>query len=136
MLSLILQIVLDLLDENGEYLPDPQSETAYAANRIRNYLTWHFEEDLSVRKIGNALNMSPSTVAHVFRDYMGISPFQYLQQIRIGEAQTLLITTDLSIRDIALRCGYNSAENMYVAFRKSTGMSPSRYRMSQHSLQN
>ena len=81
------------------------------------------------------MHSSTSTVSHSFRKELGISPIQYLQRIRIGEAQTLLGSSDLSIRDIALRVGYNSAENMYLAFRKHTGMSPSRYRDAQKHLQ-
>ena len=74
--------------------------------------------------------MSEYHVAHVFKDEMGTSPMQYVMHRRMGEAQTLLMDTNLSIGDIADCLGYTNPWNFSTAFGKCVGMTPSQYRQS------
>ena len=135
-LQLMTSIIRTLLDETEELRrKESKTDSEYAAERIRQYICYHFDEDITLESIASIMHTSVSTVSHAFRRHMQLSPLQYLQRIRIGEAQTLLGSSDLSIREIAIRVGYNSPENMYLAFRKHTGMSPSEYRTSQKQLQ-
>jgi AraC-like DNA-binding protein len=58
----------------------------------------------------------------------GYSPMQYLLRRRVGEAQTLLITTDLPIAEIAGRVGYDTQSYFNLQFTRHVGMPPKRYR--------
>lgn len=53
---------------------------------------------------------------------------QYIIRRRIGEAQNLLISTDRSITDIALSCGYNNSNYFQSVFKNLVGMTPGQYR--------
>ena len=58
----------------------------------------------------------------------GYSPIQYLLRRRIGEAQTLLITTDYSITQIAGMVGYDTQSYFNMQFTKNVGISPKKFR--------
>ena len=58
----------------------------------------------------------------------GYSPIQYLLRRRLGEAQTLLISTDLPIIDITLMTGFDTQNYFNAQFTKHVGVSPKRYR--------
>ena len=66
--------------------------------------------------------------AHKFKELYDYSPIEYLQRRRIGEAQTLLINTDLSITTIAYQVGFNSSSYFTTLFKKVVNLSPRVYR--------
>lgn len=96
--------------------------------RIKKYIDEHFTEPITLQSIGSALYISPYYLSHVFKEMSGYSPMQYLLRRRIGEAQTLLLTTDYSITMIAGMVGYDTHSYFNSQFTKHVGMSPMKYR--------
>lgn len=96
--------------------------------RIRAYIDQNYSSDLTLDSIGEALNMSPYYMGHIFKEITGYSPIQYIMRRRIGEAQTLLISTKHSITRIATMVGYDNSSYFNRLFTKNVGMSPKRYR--------
>ncbi len=97
-------------------------------SRIKSYIDRHYMEPLTLQSMGEALHVSPYYLSHVFKEMSGYSPMQYLLRRRIGEAQTLLITTDLPITEIAGRVGYDTQSYFNLQFSKHVGMPPNQYR--------
>lgn len=97
-------------------------------NRILNYLDEHFTENISINKVANSLGCSNSYISHLFKNSMGITPIQYVIKRRIGLAQTLLISTDLSATQIATMVGYDNTNYFINSFTKIIGITPIRYR--------
>ena len=62
--------------------------------RVKDYIDRHFREPITLQSIAKELYMSPYYLAHVFKQMSGYPPIQYLLRRRIGEAQTLLISTE------------------------------------------
>ena len=91
------------------------------AHRIKDYIDRHFAEDFSLQSMADALHVSPYYLAHVCKDVTGYSPLQYVLRRRIGEAQTLLITTELPV-------GYDNPSHFNAQFSKAVGMSPRTFR--------
>ena len=87
-------------------------------------------EPITLQSMGEALHISPYYLSHVFKQMSGYSPVQYLLRRRIGEAQTLLITTDLSITRIAEMVGYDTQSYFNLQFTKNVGMPPGKFRQS------
>ena len=85
-------------------------------------------EPITLQSMGEALHISPYYLSHVFKQMSGYSPVQYLLRRRIGEAQTLLITTDFSITRIAEMVGYDTQSYFNLQFTKNVGMPPNKYR--------
>ncbi len=109
--------------------PEEESEEERILSmRIRAYLDAHYMDDLDLPAIADSLHMSAPYLSHVFKRAFGYSPMNYLIRRRIGEAQTLLITTDLSITEIGERVGYETTSYFSTHFAKQVGMSPKKYR--------
>ena len=103
-------------------------EPSVLGRRIKAYIDQYYKENLTLQSIGEALHISPYYLSHVFKQMSGYSPMQYLLRRRIGEAQTLLITTDLPISTIAGMVGYDTQSYFNLQFSKHVGMPPKKYR--------
>ena len=66
----------------------------------------------------------------VFRRGTGVSIGEYLAQCRVAEAQRLLIATDATTSEIAVRAGFGSTSRLYERFVRDCGMPPAAYRAS------
>mgnify|MGYP002224503495 CR=1 FL=1 len=65
--------------------------------------------------------MPISIIYHIiFKEETGFSPMQYVTRRRIGEAQNLLINTQLSITEIAANVGYNNSNYFQNVFKKNS----------------
>ena len=73
-------------------------------------------------------SITPSHAVHVFKPVFGVSPVQYLNSRRIGQAQHFLLTTDLSASQIASQVGISNVNYFYTVFKKLVGRSPASYR--------
>lgn len=96
--------------------------------RVKRYIDAHYMEDISLQTLADALGLSPYYIAHAFKHMSGYSPMQYLLRRRIGEAQTLLITTKLPITQVAQMVGYDTPSQFNLHFTKNVGISPRKYR--------
>lgn len=128
LLHALLVSVLTVTEGVGETRENPADEPHILGSRIKDYIDRHYMEPITLQSMGEALRISPYYLSHVFKQMSGYSPVQYLLRRRIGEAQTLLITTELSVTRIAEMVGYDSQSYFNLQFTKNVGMPPSRYR--------
>jgi AraC-like DNA-binding protein len=85
--------------------------------------------DFSLYGLAERLGLSPRQTARLVRGETGRSFRELKAAARIERARKLLAASDLSILEVALRSGWNSASQFHDAFRRSVGLTPSRYRM-------
>ena len=125
----LLMAILTLVQQFRGALAEGSAQDANVfAQRIKDYIDRHFAEEFSLQQMADALHVSPYYLAHVCKDTTGYSPVQYLRRRRIGEAQTLLITTDLPVTRIAAQVGYDNPSHFNAQFSKAVGMSPRTFR--------
>lgn len=124
----LLVKVLTVTDGVDAIVEKPVEEPHVLGRRIKEYIDRHYMEPITLQSMGEALHISPYYLSHVFKQMSGYSPVQYLLRRRIGEAQTLLITTDLSITRIAEMVGYDTQSYFNLQFTKNVGMPPNKYR--------
>jgi len=72
--------------------------------------------------------MSRSGLYQAFLEYVGRAPGNELQRVRIDRARKLLVESRDKLEVVAEKCGYQSANTFWFAFRQATGMSPRDYR--------
>ncbi|HIK39474.1 helix-turn-helix domain-containing protein [Thermoleptolyngbya sp. M55_K2018_002] len=96
--------------------------------QVLDYLNDHLDQEIKLADLANLLGISQFHFSRLFKQSVGLSPYQYLLQQRIETAKRLLKQTDDSIMEIALSCGFNSHSHLTQQFRKLTGITPSRYR--------
>lgn len=105
-----------------------ETEKSTLALHAKEYIDQHYNEPLTLQQIGELFHVSPYYLAHAFKETCGYSPRQYLLRRRIGEAQDLLISTDLPIARIAELVGYETQNYFDLQFSKHTGMAPRKFR--------
>ena len=125
----LLGRILYLTGAAPQRLP-AETEQGALGLRVKEYIDQHYSEALTLQQIGQVLHVSPYYLAHAFKETCGYSPRQYLLRRRIGEAQNLLISTDLPISRIAELVGYDTQNYFDLQFSKHTGMSPRKFRQS------
>ena len=84
--------------------------------------------DFSLYGLAERLNLSSRQTARLVRGETGRSFRELKASARIERARKLLASSDLSILEVALRSGWNSASQFHEAFRRGVGLTPSRYR--------
>ena len=125
----LLMAILTLVEQFRAALAGGSVADANAfARRIKDYIDRHFAEEFSLQQMADALHVSPYYLAHVCKEAIGYSPLQYVLRRRIGEAQTLLITTDLPVTRIAAQVGYDNPSHFNAQFSKAVGMPPRTFR--------
>jgi AraC-like DNA-binding protein len=85
-------------------------------------------EPVSPSSLASSAGMSPTRFARLMKRLFGLTPSQYIAKHRVGVASELLRTTNNSIADIALACGYYDHSAFTRVFHKLTGVSPTAFR--------
>ena len=88
----------------------------------------HFDQPLSVPQLAARMFLSSGRFSEIFKKEMGTPPGDYLRRLRLAKAQELLREGNLSITQIAFRCGFNDAAQFSRAFRATFDITPSDYR--------
>ena len=84
--------------------------------------------ELDIKAVGNLSFVTSSTLQRGFLKYVGMSPKQYLTQLRMNLALELLAENKLTIKEIATACGFVDEKYVSRAFKKRQGCAPSRFR--------
>lgn len=126
----IFLLIRSLFEKEEDEAPEESTlEEIPLALRVKEFLDEHFTEDLSLHFLSKKFNISPYYLAHLFKKQFNYSPVQYILRRRLGLAQTLLITTNLSVGQIAAQVGYSNPSHFNILFTKNVGIAPRKYRM-------
>ena len=96
--------------------------------KVLAYVSSHYKEDIKVADIAKMCNVSYSYFSRTFNKMMNTSFNDYLNYIRISEAEKLLITSDLNITEIAMEVGFSTTSYFIKQFKDRKKMSPKRYK--------
>lgn len=86
------------------------------------------ESAFRIEEIMGSLGISPGYGLEVFRKVYGLSPRQFLSELKLQEAKVLIRQPELSLKEIGLRLGYSQLSHFSRQFKRWTGMSPLHYR--------
>ncbi|MDO4615163.1 MAG: helix-turn-helix domain-containing protein [Lachnospiraceae bacterium] len=107
-----------------------KTTSSSVARRVQEYIDAHYHETITLADIGRELSLSEYYLAHAFKNEYNVPPMQYMMERRIGEAQQLLMSTDLPIGDIAESLGFSSVSHFNTMFSKYVAISPGKFRKS------
>jgi len=114
----------NLLDDNVRL---PQATSALV-KRALAYIHQNYALPLSRQQIAWYVGVSERYLSEIFKQEMGISPWDVLVRFRIQRARELLKTSDSSITEIAIQVGFSDSSYFGRVFKKQTGLSPKAYR--------
>lgn len=101
--------------------------------KVIEYMYEHFTEDLTVDGLAEIACLSRYHFCRSFRRACGTTVMRFLKDLRLAQARTLLITTDLSVTEVALSAGFKDLSHFERTFRTKYRTTPSRYRRLVHS---
>ncbi len=107
---------------------DVEKQSLYGLERAINHINQNLENPLTLDELAKEANMNRSYFCTIFKKLNGISPWDYITIKRIEKAVGLLKSTNLTMLEIALNCGFNNTANFNRAFKKVKGRVPGSYR--------
>jgi AraC-like DNA-binding protein len=98
----------------------------------KHFMEKFYADKIELDKIAMAACMSRFHFIRVFQSIYGITPRQFLKDVRINKAKTLL-KKGVAVTTVCCEVGYDSLPTFSTAFKKGTGMSPGKYQQSYNS---
>lgn len=105
----------------------PGSLSPLQIQRVCDYVRAHLNSDMAVADLACQVNLSPHHFSMLFKQAVGVPPYQYVLQKRIDEAVRRLSAGRMTLSDVALSLGFSDQSHFSRAFRKLTGTTPTRY---------
>ncbi len=124
-------LVASLLALDQSLVSHLRRERGLAANlrrRVLAYIDAHLEDTITVESLAAIAGQSPFHFLRQFRLSMGETPHRYVVRQRLARARQLLLHTNLSVVEIALRCGFDDPSHFARRFRERYRTAPSAFR--------
>jgi len=114
------------LAETTEVVPSQnvQSEIVSAIH----YINKHYNEQISLDMVADMVHLSKYHFCRLFHSATGATFLDYIYNVRLSKVHKMLLETDLSINDIAIRCGFTSTAHLTRIFRRIYNISPRDFR--------
>jgi len=135
--QIISSIVLYLLGTVYYKDKNMRFTDSLAISRIdeaRTIMKQNIESDISPEKIADKLGVSYSWFRKKFKQYVDVSPAQYLLNLKFLRSKELLDTTEMSISEIAFKLNFETTSQFSTFFRKKEGVPPLQYRKEGRSI--
>lgn len=132
----LMRILYELGDHPEEYRPlassafagSKTSSESRRVHKVQQYVEKHFSEDITLDKLAGIVAMSPSSFSRFFKQRAGMSPMDYVIDVRLGHASQMLIDSTVSIAEIAYMCGFQNISNFNRLFKRKKDRTPKEFR--------
>lgn len=99
--------------------------------RMLRFIQTNLERELTVSEIAASASLSASECLRCFHSVIGVTPMQYVKQLRLQRAAQLLAATDWTVAEIGAQCGFQEMSYFTKAFKALRGQTPTAYRQAQ-----
>lgn len=119
---------ISLFENRVSSASEPEKQEERTITGITKYLQEHLAEDLSLSVLAEEFHLNPQYISQLFKNEIGVNFLTYLTNIRMEKAKKLLLSTSLSVAEVAEKSGYGDYRVFSKVFKKSEGITPSQYR--------
>ena len=98
------------------------------ASRIADYISKNYLSGITLDGLSEEFHFSKNHIINIFSREYGMTPFEYINSLRIKKAEWMLEVTTRTAEAIALECGFNNYSHFYKTFRQMRGISPTDWR--------
>lgn len=106
-----------------------KTQSLISLEKAMNYIDYNLTSDIALETIAQNANMSKTYFCTIFKKLNGISPWDYITIKRVEKSVEILKTSQDTVLEIALKCGFNNTANFNRAFKKVTGKVPGDYKL-------
>lgn len=96
--------------------------------RVMEYIRENYDKEITLESLAKEVNLSKGYLCREFKNVVHMTPFEYLIEVRLDKGCEMLKNTDLTVGEIAQRCGFNSFSYFSKVFNEKKGLSPREYR--------
>ena len=121
--------ILTLLSKS-DFNDHPISRNYLQIEPALRYLDSHPLGKVTIHDLSDACGLSPAGFRRIFREEMGLSPRDYLQDRLLKRSMDLLLVGSMNVAEVAYECGFQDAFYFSRFFKKRTGMPPLQWRRS------
>ena len=107
---------------------DTQEQEERTITGITRYLQEHLAEEVSLSVLAEQFHLNAQYISQLFKNEIGVGFLAYLTNIRMEKAKKLLLSTSLSVGEVAEQAGYGDYRVFTKVFKKMEGITPSQYR--------
>lgn len=129
-LLIYIKEYLDILEEKNTI---PYQVMNNKVDKIINYISKHYTENLTLTSIAEEFYISPFYLSKIFKRSTNLSIVEYINSLRIKQAKVLLETSSSRISTIADAVGFSSSSHFSRTFKIATNLSPQQYKKLYHS---
>ena len=126
-LLLCVTAVLLPYKETESMRPQLEDEHTEKLKLVLEYIGEHYSEELSIPQLSRLCFFSEYHFMRFFKKYTGISCLEYIKNLRLEKAASLLAKGGKSVLDISLSCGFSNLSYFYREFKKKYGMTPKQF---------
>jgi len=126
--TILQKLERELLATKKELFTNQQMRPIDIIESVKAYLRQNYGQSISFSKIASQYGFSPAYLAKIFKEHTGTSPGKHLKEYRINIAKKLLMDSDLSVKEIAVRVGFDDQFLFSKNFKSMIGVSPLQFR--------
>lgn len=105
-----------------------QEKSTDTIGAAREFIEENFAKEITLDDVSRAVNISPYYFSKLFKESTGENFIEYLTNIRIEKAKDLMLSSDMSMKEICAACGYSDPNYFSRTFKKNTGFTPTEYK--------
>ena len=124
-----LQELIILLSRQYSNIETTQARALVRIGKVIEYLENNLSETVYIDKLSDMACMSKRNFMRIFKGAVGLSPIQYLRQVRLQRASKMLRESSEQIGVVAMQCGFSDSNYFIKCFRQAFGTTPYRFRM-------
>jgi YesN/AraC family two-component response regulator len=135
--NLICSNLFLLLDMTNRLLPLTLPETEFpnktkkTVDAVVRYVNENFAEKITLEQLEKQFYLTRFHLCHIFKEETGFTLSNYIQHLRVVEAQRLLRLPKSDIATVCYQCGFPSIQQFYKVFKKITHQTPRQYKQAQ-----
>ena len=126
----LLQVLLVYISrkQNLSVISDSSFQLSKECALAKRYIDSNYSQNITLDSLAEITHINKFYLAHSFTECVGQSPINYLTDRRLEACKGLLVSSNLSVAQVATSVGFSSQSYFSQIFRKKTGMTPRQYR--------
>lgn len=129
-LAFVLMHILGLLIYEKENAKNNRTQNQQVIENAKIIMSEHIGVNISPEEVARLLLISYRSFRTIFKNGTGYGPASYMKMLKVQKAKQYLFETNMPVKEISHKLGYNSLERFVISFKSVTGVSPMQYRNS------